>query len=114
MSDHPALDMGDIFTGTGLIAYLDNNRKHLVTGYDALQEMAAQLRAAIRNSGNTRLPGMNQRVVARQITRPVQYAADLHLEAAKGLSTAGSRFRQYFLANETGGRGSGRTFDPNS
>lgn len=110
MGQHPAQQMADIFTGTGLVSYLEAGRLHAVAGYDAYQEAGHLLRAAIRNSGGSW--SFDTRLLARRLCRPILFAGDLELEIARSLSAAGSVYRMWVSESSSGGN-TGRTrFDP--
>jgi hypothetical protein len=112
---HPAQDMGDILTGTGFLAYLEKVRKNEMEAYDALMEAAHLLRVAIRRSspGRAWAFGVDNRVIARKITRPIVYMADCHLEAAKAAGVSAAIFRGSLAGPTSGSMAGGKSFDPN-
>lgn len=87
---HPAMDHSGIYTATGLQAYLERNRRHLIAGYDATSESSAALKLAIvrMGGGNWWAMGIDTKWAAAKIARPIQHAADLQLEAGRALATA--------------------------
>jgi hypothetical protein len=88
---HPAQDIPDPLTVTTWFRYLEVVRGHLVTGYDALQETAVIIKEGVLRSGlegHPALMGMDIRLLARKVARPVGYAGDLHIEAVKALRTS--------------------------
>jgi hypothetical protein len=92
---HPAQQMNKLMTGSGLLAYLEAVRRNELEAYDALMEAAQIVRVGIRRSGGRGWAlGLDVRLLARRITRPIEHAADLHMEAAKALATSALIFRQ--------------------
>src|SRR5690349_9397177 len=110
---NPASDLGGILTGTGLRKYLEACRKDDMAAYDALHEAAATLKAGILRAGGGRklAMGVDVRIAARRITKPILHAAELHLAAAKAHGTAWSVYMQT-LGAPMPDKVSAKTFDP--
>lgn len=91
MAAHPAQQIPDPLTVPDWFAYLERVRSHLIAGYDALEEAQEVIRYGVRHSGidgHAALLGLDIRVLARRVARPIGHAADLHLEAATALRTS--------------------------
>jgi hypothetical protein len=109
----PAQEQADIYTGKGWLAYLERCRKHDMEAYDALHSAAAEIQASIRRAGGRAwwTMGVDARVLARRMTRPVRHAADLHLESAKSYKTAARIFKES-LSPSSAKQAGHKQFDP--
>lgn len=112
MGDHTAAeDISGILTATGLQAYLEACRKQEMAAYDALHEAAVRLRKGIEKSGSKWAMGLDVKWAARKICKPIDHAANLHLEAAIALRVSWEYYCGTIGAPKKGKVGSG-TFDP--
>ena len=111
MATHPAQDISGVLTATGLHTYINGVRAHLMRGYDGMHEASAVLRRGIERSGGGQwwAMGVDLRWAARKITRPIDHAADLQMEAAKALCTSWELYvGQFGAMSQKAGAG---TFD---
>jgi hypothetical protein len=107
----PATNTAGVLTGSGFIKYLEGCRRHEMEAYDAIHAAAGEVAAGIRRAGGRKWAvGIDTRLLARRLTRPMRHAADLHLEAAKALNVAAMIFNAS-LAPQTGSRGKQKVFD---
>lgn len=111
MADTPAKDMSGVLTGTGFLAYLEAQRRHEMEQYDALHEAAVRVRRGIIRyaKGRQGMMGIDVRIAARKITRPMHHAADMHLQAAKALSMTA---QTYLGTLGVPAKAAPRSFDP--
>jgi hypothetical protein len=101
----PATNTAGILTGSGLIRYLEGCRKHEMEAYDSLHAAAGEIAVGIRRAGGRWwAAGVDVRLLARRLTRPIRHAADLHLEAAKALGTCAMILNGSLPAGKTGGK----------
>jgi hypothetical protein len=104
-----AEDLSMILTESGLRAFLENHRREAMKAYDIEHEAAAILRVGIeRMHGAKLLGGLDQKRLARRITKPLFYAADLNEARAKALSTVWAVYQATVAAPKT----DRKAFDP--
>lgn len=104
-----AEDLSMILTETGLRTFLEQHRKQAMALYDVEHEAAVILRVGIeRMHGRALLGGLDQKRLARRITKPLYYAADLNEARAKALSTVWAVY-QATISAPTSDR---KAFDP--
>jgi hypothetical protein len=86
----PANNTSGILTGTGLHAWIEACRRFEMAQHDAYHMAASILQKGIERyaKGRKGLMGMDVKLAARKITKPIRHVGDLHGEAAKALATA--------------------------
>jgi hypothetical protein len=89
---HPAAKHDGLFTGSGVLSFLEQNRRHAVQGSDAMAVAAEVLKRSILKS--SRLPfSIDKRWFARRESRILHHASALMLEQARAMSLAAAIYR---------------------
>jgi len=105
--------LSDILTATGLRAYLEQRRKTAMASHDELHEAAALLQRGIENMpGRWWAGGVDQKMLARRITRPLRYAADVEEAKAKALASVWAIYSSTIGAPQPAERTARTAFDP--
>jgi hypothetical protein len=86
----PAKNVGAILTGSGFHAYIEACRAFEMVQHDALHAAASILEHGIRKyaKGRKGMLGVDVKLAASKIVRPIRHAANMHAQAAKALSTS--------------------------
>lgn len=106
---HPAQQLDGIFTGSGLLKYLEDCRQHALSGYDGYQEASSLLRAALRRANGS--AWLETQRLSRGITAPLRHAGNLHVESCKYLLVCANHVRAYQAGGGSAGRHSGQIFE---
>ena len=110
---HPALDLPS--SGSEMKALCDRMRRYHNTMYDAYLGFAHDLERCLRNAegGNPWLMGLDKRMAARRVVRPLIKAAEEHRNIARGWMRSAHLFAELFQGAPAGRHGAGHRIDVN-
>lgn len=102
---HPALDQ-NLSSGTEFHALVETMRAHHHTMYDQWLSLAHELERDLRKAdgGNPLLLGLDKRIAAARVVRPLRRAAGQNLEIARSIVASYNLFRQLFMGQQSAGR----------
>jgi hypothetical protein len=110
---HPALDLPT--SGSELKRTAEAMRRYHNSMYDIFLGWAHDMERALRNAegGNPWLLGMDKRLAARRVVRPIIKAAEEHRNIAKGWIRMERLFTELFQGAPAGRHSSGHKIDVN-
>lgn len=114
---HPGTSTGDIYSGSGLKAYLDKQRAHALAGADAYLTVAWELQRAVERMGSSILGGRmadpRNKLNARRLVRPLRHASAIAEDQARMFSLVWQIHNGIFVPEAKTGTG-GNTYRPGS
>lgn len=110
-SNFPAKDISGILTATGLHAYIEGCRRFEMLQHDAYHMAASVLEQGIRRyaKGRKGMLGIDVKLAAQKVTKPIRHAGDMHGQAAKALTVAWQNYLKTIGVPEKTAAGA---FDP--
>jgi hypothetical protein len=109
---HPAEAHGDLFTGSGILKFIEANRADAIRGSDGMAIAAETIRHAIRRSGHPMLLGLDKLRLARRLAKLIHHAAALEYEKANALTAFAAIYRGQIGEPGTPRAGRNRGLDP--